>query len=588
MTDTAPTVEPLEREYNNFLREHSEYFPEGTTDDTKRQFFQEHGQSTVLVDKHIEALKTRTVSPEFVLKDIAPKEDDDLKPYKDYYIRFLSGELSKDDLIRYDGDWLKALIEKDKLKKPDIIKGSGFQARRDAIAEDRERKITDMGNSERLIDQFGAEIKYCHQFASWFIWNYQEGRWKKDDNGYIFRIAKDVTRRILREGSAIGVDDRRRKTLAEWAFLCETKTHLRSMVDLAQNERAVLLAPDQMDQDDYKFNLLNGTFDLKTFELFRHDKSLNITKLANYDYDEKATCPQFIKFLGRTFRSNPNKKEIIAYLQRAVGYTLSGSTGEQCLFLPFGSGANGKSVFLDAIRAMMDEYGTITQSRTFTTDRGEISNDIAALAGARFVCASENSSDTKLDESIIKQLTGGDEVSARFLRQEFFTFKPRFKIWWSFNHAPAISDMTISIWRRIKIIPFTETIPESEWDKKLSEKLKGELPGIFNWAVEGAKEYLKNGLQEPEVVTKATKSYKNDQDILLDFFTNSCEITENEDDRVQASVLYESYKTWWFNIEPSKPMSSTKFGILCRDRGMPKKEVNNGTYYLKLRLIGGR
>jgi len=271
--------------------------------------------------------------------------------------------------------------------------------------------------------------------------------------------------------------------------------------------------------------------------------------------------------------------------QRAVGYTLTGSTQEQCLFLLYGSGANGKSVFLDVILYMMGEYGTTTQSKSFTTDRGEISNDIAALAGMRLVCASENSSDSKLDESLIKQLTGGELISARFLHKEFFTYKPRFKLWWAFNHPPMISDMTTSIWRRIKIIPFTEVLPESEWDKNLATKLKEkEIPGIFNWAVEGLKEYNLHGLQQPDVITRATKSYKNDQDILLDFFTSTYEMTEEQKDEIKASDLYSAYKTWWLNIESSKPMSSTRFGRLCRDRGLHKEERKTGNYYTYIKF----
>jgi putative DNA primase/helicase len=545
-----------------------------------------HNEKTGIIDQYSAALLSKTVLPEFALKEISEADAGlDQDSYREYYNRYRVGELTKDELIRWDNDWLKALKEKDKLKKPDIITGGGFQARRDAIAQDKERRLTDLGNSERLIDQYSADIRYCHQFISWYIWNYQEGRWKKDDNGYIYRIAKDVTRRILNEASKMGEGDVRRKRLSEWAFVCENRSHINGMVDLAQNDKAILMSPDQMDQDDFKFNMRNGVFDLKTFSLGPHDKSLNITRLANYDYDERATCPKFLNFLERSFKSNKKKDEIIGYIQRAVGYTLTGSTAEQALFLLYGSGANGKSVLLGIIRALQDEYGTVTQSRTFTTDRGEISNDIAALAGVRFVSASENSSDTILDESTIKQLTGGEEVSARFLHQEFFTFLPKFKIWWSFNHPPAISDMTISIWRRIKIIPFTETIPEEEWDKQLLEKLKGELPGIFNWAIEGLKSYYKNGLQEPEEVTKATKSYKNDQDILLDFFTTSYEFTNNENDRIKASDLYQSYKSWWNFQESTKPMSSTRFGRLCRDRGMKKIEGRDGNYYTGLKVM---
>ena len=298
--------------------------------------------------------------------------------------------------------------------------------------------------------------------------------------------------------------------------------------------------------------------------LDEHNRMNFITRLADYEYDERAQCPLFKKYLNRIFRSRTDKDDMIAFLQRAVGYTLTGATGEQCLFLLYGSGANGKSVFLDVLNALLGEYGTVTQSKTFTTERGEISNDIAALAGRRMVYASENSSDTHLDESIIKQLTGGENISARFLHQEFFTFKPRFKIWWAFNHPPAITDMTNSIWRRIKIVPFNEVLPESEWDKKLAEKLIAqELPGI------------------------------EDQDILHDFLEDYCEFPTADEVfgkkfEEKAGDLYTAYKTWNTYNGDEKPMSSTKFGKLMHDKGFQRDRRKDGKWYSGLKFKLGK
>jgi putative DNA primase/helicase len=367
------------------------------------------------------------------------------------------------------------------------------------------------------------------------------------------------------------------------------------MISLAQNSNRVIVTPDRLDCDDYKFNLRNGTFNLKTLELDEHDRMNFITRIADYEYNNAARCPLFQKYLNRIFRSRSDKDDMIAFLQRAVGYTLTGSTEEQCLFLLYGSGANGKSVFLDVLNALVGEYGTVTQSRTFTTERGEISNDIAALAGKRMVYASENSSDTRLDESIIKQLTGGENISARFLHQEFFTFKPRFKIWWAFNHPPAITDMTNSIWRRIKIVPFNEVLPESEWDKKLAEKLiNQELPGIFNWAIEGLKDYYRLGsLTPPKVISEATQRYKEDQDILHDFIEEYC-VVPTEDDpfgkkfEVRASDLYTAYKQWNSYNGDEKPMSSTKFGKLMHDKGFQRDRRKEGKYYNGLKIAPGK
>jgi putative DNA primase/helicase len=514
--------------------------------------------------------------------------------FKKYYQRFINGEVPPETLQKYEGDWLRALKDKDHSESDDFLLSEGWSARCINIATVNNRPLTDFGNSERLVDQANYYIRYCHQFTSWYIYTTSEGRWKKDDNGFINRIGKDVIRRVHVEASRAPTKDST-KSYSGWAYKCECRAALNSMVSLAQNSKRIVVSPDELDSNDYQFNLRNGTLDLKTLELQDHNRMNFITRLADYEYDDKAQCPQFKKYLNRIFRSRTDKDEMIAFLQRAVGYTLTGSTGEQCLFLLYGSGANGKSVFLDVLNALLGEYGTVTQSRTFTTERGEISNDIAALAGKRMVYASENSSDTHLDESIIKQLTGGENISARFLHQEFFTFKPRFKIWWAFNHPPAISDMTNSIWRRIKIIPFNEVLPESEWDKKLAEKLiSHELPGILNWAIEGLKDYYRLGsLTPPKVIADATTQYKEDQDILHDFVIDYCDFpTENDPFgklfEEKSSDLYSAYKIWNTYNGDEKPMSSTKFGRLMHDKGFQRERKSDGKYYIGIRFKTGK
>ena len=540
------------------------------------KYTQEEKQT--LVSLQMDKLKSGDITPQFAYKQLID-DGSEIKKFKDYHSRYVAGELTESEIELYNGDWLLALKEKDRKKTLDFIDGDGFKLRRDELALMNNRPLTDVGNSERLIDQFSRQLRYCHQMKSWYIWNYSEGRWKGDANGYINRIAKDVVRRIFVEASR-APNKPHAQRMSSWAYQCECRSHMEGMIEIAKSSKSVVIDPGEFDKNDYQFNLRNGTLNLGTLELQPHNRDNTISKLAEYEYNKNATCPMFTKYLQRIFRSNPNKDEIIKFLQRAVGYSLTGSTQEQCLFLLYGSGANGKTVFLDVMLEVLGEYGTTTQSRTFTTERGQINNDIAALVGRRFVCASENSSDSKLDEALIKQLTGGESISARFLHKEFFVFKPKFKLWWGFNHPPAISDMTNSIWRRIKIIPFTEILPESEWDKKLSLKIiANELPGVLNWAIEGLKEYNKIGLQQPEVITAATKNYKNDQDVLRDFFVSTYLETDSESDEVKASDLYAAYKMWWLNIESSKPMSSTKFGRLIRDRGIHKVEKNTGNYY---------
>ena len=510
--------------------------------------------------------------------------------FKKYYQRFLNGEVQPEELHKYDGDWLRALKEKDYQKSDEFLSSEGWAARCVNIASMNSRPLTDFGNAERLVDQANYYIRYCHQFSSWFIYTNSEGRWKKDETGYINRIGKDTIRRIHVEASRAPTTDSM-KAYSAWAYKSEARAALNNMVKLAEDSKKIVVTPEELDSDDYLFNLRNGTFNLKTFQLDEHNRMNFITRLADFEYDENAQCPIFNQYLNRIFRSRLDKDEMISFLQRAVGYTLTGSTQEQSLFLLYGSGANGKSVFLDILNSLMGEYGTVTQSKTFTTERGEISNDIAALVGKRMVYASENSSETRLDESIIKQLTGGENISARFLHQEFFTFKPRFKIWWAFNHPPAITDMTNSIWRRIKIIPFNEVLPENEWDKKLAEKIiTKELPGVFNWAISGLKDYYRIGsLNPPKVIADATQRYKEDQDILHDFIMEYCEQPSGEDPfgkrfEAKASELYDAYKSWNTYNGDEKPMSSTKFGRLLHDKGIQRDRRSDGKYYIGLKI----
>ena len=238
-----------------------------------------------------------------------------------------------------------------------------------------------------------------------------------------------------------------------------------------------------------------------------------------------------------------SNENLIEFLKRAVGYSLTGDVSEQCLFIFFGSGANGKSTFLRAVNMISGDYGQQTATETLLVrQRGAIPNDIARLKGARFITASEAEAEQRLAESLIKQMTGGDIISARFLHQEWFDFEPTYKIFLGTNHKPVIKGTDYAIWRRIKLVPFEVTIPEQERDRDLLNKLQEELPGILAWAVNGCLEWQKNGLGVPEEVSEATKEYKNEMDIISDFINECC--IEGEGYHVLSRDLYNTYKEW--------------------------------------------
>jgi putative DNA primase/helicase len=246
---------------------------------------------------------------------------------------------------------------------------------------------------------------------------------------------------------------------------------------------------------------------------------------------------------------------------------LTGSTREQVLFFLYGLGANGKSTLLEVLQALFGDYATQTNTETFLVKHrgGGIPNDVAALKGARFVAAAEVEAGRRMAEVLIKQLTGGDKITARFLHGEFFEFKPTFKLWLSANHKPVIRGTDHAIWRRIRLLPFTVQIPKEEQDRELPEKLKAELPGILNWALAGCLQWQYGGLESPKEVTEATEGYREEMDVMADFLAERCFVAPGAS--ATAKELYSSYTSWAEAMGEKRPYSQTAFGSALRERG---------------------
>lgn len=284
------------------------------------------------------------------------------------------------------------------------------------------------------------------------------------------------------------------------------------MVTLAESEPGIPVLPGELDRDPWLLNVKNGTVDLRTGELRPHKRDDLITKIVPVEYDSEASCPTWLAFLNRIMDGN---ERLIAFLQRAAGYSLTASTQEQCFFLLYGTGANGKSVFLTTLLAVMGDYGIQAAPDLLLAKSGESHpTEVADLFGARLVVATETEAGRRLAENLVKQHTSGDRLKARFMRQDFFEFEATFKIWLATNNKPIVKGTDYAIWRRIKLIPFTVTIPPEERDKSLPAKLRQELHGILAWAVQICLEWQKYGLNEPQEVTAATCAYRDEQDIL--------------------------------------------------------------------------
>lgn len=418
---------------------------------------------------------------------------------------------------------------------------------------------TDWGNAQRLVARHGPSLRFCHTFKRWYVWNGK--RWKIDDTGRVERLAKDTLRAVYLE--ATQTEDRHaRKDIARWAIQSESQKHLKAMLSLAQSEPGIHVIPDEFDGNPYLLTVDNGTLDLQTGVLRPPDPKDMVTRLAPIPFHPDAAAPRWSAFLDRIMGGSD---ELIAFLQRAVGYSLTGDTSERVLFILHGCGANGKSTLLEALRAMMGDYALRTPTETLLASRGgSIPNDVARLKGARFVTASESEEGRRFAEARIKDLTGGDTISARFLHAEFFDFRPECKIWLATNHKPAIRGTEGAIWQRVRLVPFSVEIPEEEQDKHLIDKLKAELPGILAWAVRGCLDWLENGLGVPTQVASATQRYRQEMDALGSFIEECCELDERA--RATSTELYSAYERWC-EANGEHLTSKRELALRFRERG---------------------
>jgi putative DNA primase/helicase len=437
---------------------------------------------------------------------------------------------------------------------------------------------TDSGNAERFAAEHGQSSKYCHVNRKWYLWD--EVRWAKDETGEVFQLAKQTVRGIPTEALKLA-DDEQRRALIKHALQSESESRINAMLSLGQNETGIPIRLTELDRDPMLLNVRNGTIDLRTRQLREHQREDLLTKLAPVVYEANAECPLWLQFLGDITAANI---ELVAYLQRAVGYTLTGEADEHALFLLYGTGANGKTTFLEVLRHILGDYAQSADFGTFITSQRSSGprNDLAKLHGARLVTATESEDGMRLAESVVKQITGGDTVTARFLYSEHFEFKPQFKVWLGTNHKPDIRGTDEGIWRRIRLVPFTVCIPNEKRDRKLGEKLKAESAGILKWALEGLVQYHEHLLQEPNCVSKACAEYREDQDVLRQFVASCC--VTIADAKVPARALYTAYRTW--ASEAGEPtINERQFSKALAEHGFNKVRHAAGTVWRGIGLI---
>lgn len=430
--------------------------------------------------------------------------------------------------------------------------------------------LTDLGNARRLVAREGQNIRYCYPLGKWFIWSGQ--RWEVDQTGEIFRKGKEVVGAVLAEAAA-AQDDQAQQALAQHALRLQSLGKLKAMIEASQSEPGVPLIPEELDRDPWAFNITNGTLNLERGRLGPHQRQALITKLSPVAYDPQALCPGWLTFLNQVLNNNQG---LVDFLQQAVGYSLTGVTWEQCLFLLYGLGDNGKSTFLEILRLLLGDYAREATPETFLLKPGGgIPNDLAALRGARLVKAVEVEKGRRLSEVLIKQLTGGDTITARFLYGEYFEYKPQFKIWLATNFKPVIRGADHAIWRRLRLIPFTVQVPKAEQDQEMVAKLSQELPGILNWALAGCLNWrYGRGLRAPPEVERAGSEYRQEMDILGEWLTDQCLLGEGA--AAPARDLYKNYTEWAAAAGERRPLSQTLFGMSLAERGLERTRGAGG------------
>ncbi|HIH03736.1 MAG TPA: hypothetical protein HA263_07810 [Methanoregulaceae archaeon] len=423
--------------------------------------------------------------------------------------------------------------------------------------------MTDSGNADRLVKRYSHMIRYCHPRRAWLVWDSR--RWLEDRYNIIVLLARRTSRKIYSEAEAESVEERR-KALARWAQTSESEPRMRGMVALATPDPDVSIRPDDLDADRNLFNLRNGTLDLTSLVVRPHRKEDLLTKIAGVEYDKAAVCPRWEDHMRLIF---DNDDELIASTQELLGYAMLFGNPLQIFPIWWGGGQNGKSVTLAVIRAIFGEYAVSASADLFMAQKNEGGPrpDLLALRDARLVTAIEAEKGHRLNEALIKQMTGGDDMTVRGLYRDPETFPPAHLAILATNPKPIIRGVEFAIWRRVLMWPFAVTIPKEKRIVDYEKVLLEEAPGILNWMIEGLRRYRANGnrITIPKKVQAATDQYKTEMDILAPFFLEECVLKENA--QIERNVIYDRYKVWCADLGDD-PMHPRTFATALKERGI--------------------
>jgi len=480
-------------------------------------------------------------------------------------------------LLQHDGNY--SIAARTIAKKYELDNSSVSNS--NEKSKNKNFKLTDTGNSEWIASLYGDKIRFDHRRKRWLVW--QDHRWQPDKNQATNRFAIESARQ--RYFQATNIKDSELKTkIAKWAISSESRSKLESATSILKSLLPIADSGDNWDSNGMLLSCSNGILNLKTGLLRDGKPEDRITMISGCAYDSQASCPRWKKFVEEVFEDN---KDLIHYVHKAIGYSMTGDMSEQVAFFGFGSGSNGKSVFFKTISSVLGDYAYDAPVSLLQRNYGisNNTNDLASIEFKRFLVSSETLSTSKINEQRIKGITGGDSMTARYLYSEFFTFDPICKTWLFVNHKPQVEDDSYGFWRRVRMIPFNRTFSPAEQDKNLISILKKEYSGILNWMLEGCALWQSEGLNPtPEIVKLATQDYREENDELFEFVVDKCK----ENGSAKASELYKIYKHWAENdqgLSDKEVMTNSAFGRRMTDK-FSKKATNKGIFYLGISLLG--
>jgi putative DNA primase/helicase len=455
--------------------------------------------------------------------------------------------------------------------------------------ETKEYPCTDTGNMERFVDQHQGYLRSLGTIKTWLVWD--GTRWKPSDYAEVFKFALETVQSIKTEiEQAAGLTDA--QNLKKWSVASESNSKTMAMLDMAAKHPSLVAKASSFDKQKMKLNCLNGVVDLGTGQLNQRTSDDLHTKVIGTNFNPKAKCPNFDKFIKEVFGGDG---ELISWIQRAFGYSLTGSVQEQVLFICYGTGANGKSTLLETISKILGDYSTNADFEMFLSNQKSdvrVMEAVGELKGIRLALASEVDASKRFNESLVKRLTGGDTLRGTKLQMGAFQFEPQHKLWFLCNHIPFARDGSHGFWRRIKILPFAQQFQGSSLDSALPDKLWAEREGILAWMIRGAAVWSNElqktngttGLGPCKAIDQSIEEYRYDNDLSARFIED-CLVRDNDFGSVGARELYIAYQSWWSDNSDEDTPSEGIFSRRMEERGLKKTRTKARMVYKGVELI---